>query len=182
LLCLLGDLMEKQFEIPNDVQVEINNFKVKVTGPKGFLERDFYSPLFRKDIAIKRIDNKISISTESKNKKVKAMIGAIRAHVLNMFSGVKEGFEMKLKIVYMHFPFTVKVTGNEISVTNFLGEKTPRKTRVVGNCKVEIKGDEIIVAGINKEEVGETALNLERVTRIKSRDRRVFQDGIFMLK
>lgn len=174
--------MEKQFEIPNDVQVEINNFKIKVTGPKGSLERDFYSPLFRKDIIIKRIDNKISISTESKNRKIKAMIGAIRAHVLNMFSGVKEGFEIKLKIVYMHFPFTIKVTGNEISVTNFLGEKNPRKTRVAGNCKVEIKGDEVVVTGINKEDVGETASNLEKVTRIKSRDRRVFQDGIFMLK
>jgi large subunit ribosomal protein L6 len=109
-------------------------------------------------------------------------MGAIRAHVLNMISGVREGFEIKLKIVYMHFPFTVKVTGNEISVSNFLGEKTPRKTRLIGNCKVEIKGDEIIVTGIDKENVGETASNLEKVTRIKSRDRRVFQDGIFMLK
>lgn len=174
--------MEKQIEIPSDLQVEINNFKIKVTGPKGSLERDFYSPLFRRDITIKRIDNKILISTESKKKKIKAMIGSIRAHVLNMFSGVKEGFEMKLKIVYMHFPFTVKITGDEISVTNFLGEKTPRKTRIVGNCKVEIKGDEIAVTGISKEAVGETSSNLEKVTRIKARDRRVFQDGIFMLK
>jgi len=173
--------MEKIIEIPNSIEVEINNFKVKIKGPKGSLERDFYSPLFKKDISIKKNDNKIFISTESKRKKVKAMLGTIESHLNNMFKGVTETFTVKLKIVYMHFPFTVKVSGKEISVNNFLGEKLPRKTKIVGDCKVEIKGDEITVVGINKENVGQTAANLERATWIKARDRRVFQDGIFRL-
>jgi large subunit ribosomal protein L6 len=174
--------MERTIEIPNEIQLEVNNFKVKITGPKGSLERDFYNPLFKKDISIKKNDNKISISTESKNRKIKAMIGTIEAHVLNMFTGVKEGYEARLKMVYMHFPFTVKVSGNEILINNFLGEKTPRKTKIIGDCKIEVQGDEIIVTGINKEEVGATAANLERATWIKQRDRRVFQDGCFITK
>ena len=173
--------MEKIVEIPNSIEVEINNFKVKIKGPNGLLEKDFYSPLFKKDISIKKNDNKISISTESKRKKVKAMLGTIEAHIKNMFEGVTEGFTIKLKIVYMHFPFTVKVSGKEVSVNNFLGEKLPRKTKIIGDCKIEIKGDEITVTGINKEDVGQTAANLERATWIKARDRRVFQDGIFRL-
>lgn len=172
--------MEMAIEIPDGINVEVEKFKVKVSGPKGTLEKDFYSPMFAKEIAIKKIDNKIMISSESKRKKVKAMVGTIKSHILNMAKGVKEGFTAKLKIVYMHFPFTVKITGKEILVNNFLGEKTPRKTTIVGDCKVEIKGDEIIVTGINKEDVGATFSNLEHVTWIKARDRRVFQDGIFV--
>jgi len=173
--------METTIEIPDGISIDVEKFKVKVAGPKGNLEKDFYSPLFAKEISIKKTDNKIVISSESKRKKVKAMVGTIKSHVLNMAEGVKQGFSVKLKIVYMHFPFTVKITGKEILVNNFLGEKTPRKTTIVGDCKVEINGDEITVTGINKEDVGQTAANLERSTWIKARDRRVFQDGIFRL-
>ncbi len=174
--------MERIVEIPNGIQIELENFKVKVTGPKGNLERDFYSPLFKKDITIKKENNKILISSESERKKVKAMLGTIESHILNMIKGVTEGFEAKLKIVYMHFPFTVKISGKEVSINNFLGEKKSRKAKVIGDCKVEVKGDEITVTGINKEDVGQTAANLERATWIRARDRRVFQDGIFRLK
>ena len=173
--------METTIEIPDGISIDVEKFKVKVAGPKGNLEKDFYSPLFAKEISIKKTDNKIVISSESKRKKVKAMVGTIKSHVLNMAEGVKQGFSVKLKIVYMHFPFTVKITGREILVNNFLGEKTPRKTTIVGDCKVEINGDEITVTGINKEDVGQTSANLERSTWIKARDRRVFQDGIFRL-
>jgi large subunit ribosomal protein L6 len=171
--------MEKTIEIPKGIEVEIEGFKAKIKGPKGSLERDFYSPLFRKDITVKMDNGRISIATESKRKKVKAMMGTIEAHIRNMFKGVEEGYTAKLKIVYMHFPFTIKITGSEVSVNNFLGEKLARKTSIVGECKVDVKGDEITVTGINKENVGQTAANLERVTWIRSRDRRVFQDGIF---
>ncbi len=109
------------------------------------------------------------------------MLGTIEAHVNNMIKGVTEGYTVKLKIVYMHFPFTLKTSGKEISINNFLGEKTPRKTKIVGDCKVEVKGDEITITGINKDDVGQTAANLERATWVRARDRRVFQDGIFRL-
>jgi large subunit ribosomal protein L6 len=171
--------MEKTIEIPEGIEADVDKFKINVKGSKGSLERDFYSPLFRKEIAIAKENNSITLKTESKRKKVKAMMGTIEAHTKNMFKGVSEGFTAKLKIVYMHFPFTIKINGKEILVDNFLGEKLPRKTKIVGDCKIEVKGDEITVTGIDKDDVGQTAANLERVTWIKSRDRRVFQDGIF---
>jgi large subunit ribosomal protein L6 len=174
--------MERTIEIPNDIQVEVNKFDFKVKGPKGNLEKDFDSPLFNKDIIIKKEGSKITISSESKKKKVKAMIGTIEAIVTNMMLGVKEAYVAKLKIVYMHFPFTVKISGKEILVSNFLGEKSARKARIVGDCKVDIQGDEVTVTGISKEDVGETSAQLERVTHIKKRDRRVFQDGMFITK
>jgi large subunit ribosomal protein L6 len=174
--------MERIIEIPSDVQVEVQNFKFNVKGPKGTLEKDFYSTLFNKDIVVKKDGSKITIKTDSKKKKVKAMVGTIDAIVCNMMAGVKEDYIAKLKIVYMHFPFTVKISGKEILVNNFLGAKAPRKGRIIGNCKVDIQGDEVTVTGIDKEDVGQTAAQLERATLIRHRDRRVFQDGIFITK
>jgi large subunit ribosomal protein L6 len=174
--------MEKVIEIPNNVEVEVNSFKVKIKGSKGVLERDFSSPLFNKRITMKKENNKIFVSTESDKRKIKAMIGTIESHLYNMLLGVQEGYSAKLKIVYMHFPFTVKISGKEVLISNFLGEKTPRKAKVIGDCKVEVQNDEIVVTGISKEDVGQTASKLERATRIKQRDRRVFQDGIFITK
>lgn len=174
--------MERTIEIPSDVQIEVNNFKVSVKGPKGSLEKDFYSTLFAKDIVLQKKDNKIMISAESKKRKVKAMIGTMESIISNMMLGVKEAYSAKLKIIYMHFPFTVKISGKEILVSNFLGEKTPRKARIIGDCKVEIQGDEIMVTGISKEDVGLTVGQLEHATWIKKRDRRVFQDGCFVIK
>jgi len=174
--------MEKMIEIPNDVQVEVENFKVVVKGPKGNLEKDFYSPLFKKDILFQKNENKIMISTKSKKRKVKAMIGTMESVIKNMIAGVKEAYSAKLKIVYMHFPFTAKVSGKEVIISNFLGAKSPRKARIIGECKVEIQGDEVTVTGISKEDVGQTAAQLERATWIKKRDRRVFQDGLFVTK
>ena len=175
-------LMERNIEIPNDVQVEVEKFKFKVVGPKGTLEKDFYSSLFAKDLVVKKDGSKIVLSTASKRKKMKAMVGTIESIVSNMIDGVKEGYNAKLKIVYMHFPFTVKVSGKEILVNNFLGAKSPRKARIIGDCKVEVQGEEVIVTGISKEDVGQTAAQLERATWIKKRDRRVFQDGLFVTK
>jgi len=178
----ISDFMEKVIEIPNNVEVEVNSFKVKIKGSKGVLERDFSSPLFNKRITMKKENNKIFVSTESDKRKIKAMIGTIESHLYNMLLGVQEGYSAKLKIVYMHFPFTVKISGKEVLISNFLGEKTPRKAKVIGDCKVEVQNDEIVVTGISKEDVGQTASKLERATRIKQRDRRVFQDGIFITK
>lgn len=178
----ISDFMNKIIDIPNGIEVEIDNFKVKIKGSKGILQKDFTSPLFRKDIIIKKENNKIFLSTESKRRKVKAMMGTIESHIHNMLLGVQEGYSTKLKVVFMHFPFTVKVTGKEVLINNFLGEKTPRKAKVIGDCKVEIQGDEIVVSGISKDDVGQTASQLERATWIKQRDRRVFQDGLFIIK
>jgi len=174
--------MEKIIEIPNNIEVDIDGFKIRVKGPKGILEKNFLSPIFKNEIVIKKENNKILLSTGSDKRKIKAMMGTIEAHLKNMFTGVTDGFKAKLKIVYAHFPFTVKISGKEILINNFLGEKVPRKTKIVNDCKVEVQGDEIIVTGIDKESVGQTCGNLERATWIKARDRRVFVDGIFVVE
>ena len=171
--------MENVLQIPNNVNLEINKFKVSVSGEKGKLEKDFYSPIFKNLLKIEKNDNSVKVSINSDKRKMKSEVGTVISHIKNMIEGVTKGYKYKLKIVYMHFPMTVKVSGKEIAISNFLGEEVPRKAKVVGDCKVEIQGEEIIVTGINKEEVGQTVANIERATWIKARDRRVFMDGIY---
>ena len=61
-------------------------------------------------------------------------------------------------------------------------EKIPRKSKILEGVKVEIDKDTILLSGYDKEAVGQTAANLEKATKIKKRDRRRFQDGIFIIE
>lgn len=166
----------REILIPEGVDVEIEGARIHVKGPKGELERNLSHP----KILIEKKDNKIEIKCELPRKKEKALVGTFAAHIQNMIKGVKEGFVYKMKILYSHFPIKVSVKGNEIIIENFLGEKHPRKAKIFGNVKATVKGDEIILEGINREEVGQTAANIEHATRVKKRDIRVFQDGIYI--
>lgn len=67
-----------------------------------------------------------------------------------------------MKIVFAHFPMTVKVNKDKVDIDNFLGERHPRFAKIVGSAKVSVKGDEADnITGINKEDVGQTMANLE---------------------
>ncbi len=167
--------MEKEIIIPENVTVEVQGKTVKIKGEKGELEKTFK---YFFDIKIEKKDNKILISSTSERRKVKAMLGTIIAHIKNMINGATKGYEYKLAIVYSHFPMNVKVEGNKILITNFLGEKKPRSAKIVGDTKIEIKGQEIIVSGVNKEDTGQTAANMETACKVTKYDRRIFQDSI----
>lgn len=170
--------MQKECLIPENVSVEVDGKKVKVSGEKGSLEREFS---FLWDIRIQKDGNKIIVSADSDKRKVKAMIGTIIGHIKNMIKGVTKGYRYRMKIVYSHYPMTVKVEGNKFSITNFLGEKTPRVTYIKGNTKVEVVGQDIIISGQNKEDVGQTMGNIEQLCRVTKFDRRIFQDGIYFV-
>ncbi|MBU5557826.1 MAG: 50S ribosomal protein L6 [Candidatus Aenigmatarchaeota archaeon] len=174
--------MEKIIPIKEGVSVEVTGSKVVVSGPKGKLERDFSSPLFVGKIRIEKTDNAVKVSTNSYRRHVKAEVGCIASHIRNMIVGVTDGYKYTLQAVYMHFPFTVKVVGNEVVISNFLGERALRKAKIIGDTKVDVHGEQITVSGNDVEAVGQTAANIERATAIPARDRRVFQDGIFLIK
>jgi large subunit ribosomal protein L6 len=168
--------MEKELTIPENVKIEIQNKHVKVSGPKGELKREFK---YFFDVKIEKKDNKIVVTSSSEIKKVRAIVGTIIAHIDNMIKGVKEGYTYKLKVIYSHFPVTVKVEGSDVQIHNFLGEKVPRIAKILGNTKVEVKGQDIILTGPDKEDVGQTCANIEQACRITKYDRRIFQDGIY---
>jgi len=169
--------IEEEIEIPADVEASLDSF-LQIKGPKGELHRAF-SPIVKIEIK----DKKIIISTQKARKKEKKILNTTKGHIKNMIIGVKEGFVYKLQICSVHFPIAVGVDKerNLLIIKNFLGETKERTAEIIRGVDVKVEKDIIIVESIDKEKAGQTAANIEAATRIKAKDRRVYQDGIFII-
>jgi large subunit ribosomal protein L6 len=168
--------LAEEIEIPAGVTAEVSGAKVSVSGSKGKVERAFKLGRVR----LEKAGNKVIVSIDAPRRKEKALYGSISGHVRNMLDGAAKGYEYKLVTFYSHFPISVAVDKGKVMIKNFLGEKAPRYADIVGDTKVEVKGQEIFVRGANVEAVGQTAANMVIATRVKRRDPRVFADGIFI--
>ncbi|MBU4076129.1 MAG: 50S ribosomal protein L6 [Euryarchaeota archaeon] len=165
-------------EIPEGVNITIDKIKVMISGPLGQIQRDLWYP----GVTIMKEDSKLVIGTGKPRREQLAMLGTFESHLKNMIAGVTNGYESTMKVVYSHFPIQLKTEGNKVVINNFLGEKRSRKANIRGNSKVMIKGDQVIITGINKEDVGQTAANIRMATKIKRFDPRVFQDGVYLVE
>ncbi len=170
-------MTEYEVEIQEGVEVSIQGASFTFKGPKGELSRQFKHP----KIKLQKKDGKIVISSEEDRKKVKAMMGTWRAHMRNMMTGVTKGWQTSLKLVYAHFPVKLEQKNDKLVIKNFLGAKSERRADIADGVEVKIEGDTVRLSGSDKEKVGQTAANIERATRVKDYDRRVFQDGIWRL-
>jgi len=168
----------QEIEIPEGIEVELQGSTLRVKGPEGEITRSF--KLGKLDF--KKEGNKIIVGNEKSTKNEKKMTNTIAAHIRNMLKGVREKFEYELKICFSHFPITVEVKGHDVLIKNFLGEKIPRKTTVPEGAEVEVGKEIITIKSVDKELAGRAAANFEAATKIRNRDRRIFQDGIFMIK
>tara|TARA_Y100000310_G_scaffold338816_1_gene429564 strand:+ start:109 stop:660 length:552 start_codon:yes stop_codon:yes gene_type:complete len=167
----------KEIEIPDGIEVSLECDVLTVKNKEKENKRRFFYPT----IAIEIKDRKIIIEPKKFSKREKKIINTYQSHINNMILGVKEGFEYKVEICASHFPMSVNVEGNEIVAKNFLGEKVPRRAKIREGVDVKIEGNIIIITGNDKEHVGQTAANCERSTRITNRDRRRFQDGLWII-
>ena len=165
-------------QVPGDVQLTIEGRRVTVKGAKGMLMRDFSHEPVQLEIEGKTV--KIWVAWP--RKKESALVGTIRSHIQNMITGVTKGFTYKLKIVFSHFPISTKVKEKTFLIENFTGERCPRKAKIIGNVQVKIEGEDIIVQGINLEEVSQTAANIEQSTKVKKKDPRIFLDGLYVFE
>ncbi len=172
---MLPDIIQK-VGIPEGVKVEIVNGTVKVKGPKGENERTFTY----KNVKIQVDNGNVVISAKKPTKREKTMIGTFKAHIKNLIKGVAEGYTYKLKICSTHFPITVNVEGREVVIKNFLGEKIPRRCKIPEDVAVKVEGSTITIESVDIEKAGKAASIIEQTTRITNRDRRVFQDGIYI--
>ena len=166
----------QEIEIPEKVEVKQEGNLLKVKGPEGENVRKFN---FR-DLEFSIIGKKIKIGTKKATKKEKKRINSTKAHITNMIQGAEKKYEYKLKLCFVHFPSTVEVKGTEVVIKNFLGEKVSRKAKIPEGAEIKIEKDIITVRSSDKEIAGQAAANLEIATKIRKRDRRVFQDGIFI--
>jgi len=172
------NFITESIEIPKDVQLSIENKIVAIVGPKGEIKRDFSHA---RPVKFNKEDNKLTLNIKNPNKKNRALIYTLKSHIMNIIDGVTKGpYVIKMKIVYAHFPITVNVKDRKVFIENFLGERSPRTAEIFGEkTEVTVEGDDVLVKNINIEEAGQTAANIQKATKIKKKDPRTFQDGIF---
>ncbi len=169
--------IKEKVTIPDNLQFTLENNVLMLKGEKGQLSKNFTYP----NVTLKVNDKVIEITSKSVRKREKALVGTMAAHMKNMIQGTSEGFEYKMKTVFSHFPIKTSVDGNDFVIQNFLGERSARRAKILEGVNVEIKAEEVIVRGVDKDKVGQTVANIERATKVKNRDIRIFQDGIYKI-
>lgn len=174
----IKEKLEELIEIPSGVNASLNS-GLTVSGQKGTVKRSFKMH----NIKITIDGNKIKLSAEKSSKNEKKILYALLGHIKNMIKGVQEGYVYKLQVCSVHFPITVAIdkASNTLVIKNFIGEAQPRKAKLLPNTDVKVEEDIITVESPDIEAAGQTAANIEMATRVKNKDRRVFQDGIWII-
>jgi len=167
--------IKEEIHIPEQVDAQLAGQQLTIKSEKGELTRVFANPT----VSMTLKDKVLVIQCKQHRRKQKALVGTFAAHINNMIRGVTIGFEYHMKTVFSHFPIKLSVEGDTFVIQNFLGERAPRHACILSDVNVKIDGDEVIVTGIDKEKVGQTVANIERATKVKRRDIRVFQDGVY---
>jgi len=171
--------LKEEIEIPEGINANIKDSIIIMKKNNDELQTKL-------DGKIKTIieGNKIILESKKPNKKNKKMFGTIKAHIRNMIRGLTKKFKYKLQISNVHFPMTAVFdkNKNEFVVKNFLGEKKERRIKIAEGVDVKINKEEIELESIDIGKAGQCAADIEKGTKVRKKDRRIFQDGIFIVE
>ena len=170
--------LNEQVEMPEGVSAAVAEGIVTVKGPQGEVKKTMNHPR----ITITVEGNVVKIDSPQSSKREKKQVFTYRAHLRNMVKGVQDPYVYKVKICSGHFPMNVSHSGKEFSVKNFLGEKVPRTITIMDGADVKVEGDMITITSCDKEIAGQVAADMEQLTRVTNRDRRIFQDGLYIVE
>lgn len=169
------EIFEATYEIPDKVKISLDKYMLHVEGPLGKTHKNFKKiPI---DIQIN--GNKVTVRALNQRKKYYAIAKTALSIIKNLCEGVINGYTVKMKVVYAHFPISVKTKDNLVLIENFQGERAPRTAKIHGSTKVVAKGDEITITGPVLNDVTQTAAEIQLATKVKNKDHRVFLDGIY---
>ncbi|QZP37469.1 50S ribosomal protein L6 [Halobaculum magnesiiphilum] len=172
-------MAERTIELPEDVSADLDHLDLTIEGPNGSVTRRLWYP----DVSVSAEDDAVVIAyPDDADRQTNATVGTFASHVDNMIHGVTEGWEYEMEVFYAHFPMDVDVEGDEVVITNFLGETAPRRASIRGDTDVQIDGEELVLTGPSKEDVGQTAASIEQLTRVTDKDTRIFQDGVYITR
>jgi len=174
-------LFKEELEIPKGVKITVSeDHHITVKGPEGEVIKDFSHI---RGIKINIEGNKIIFSAHFPSNKTLALANTIINIINNLIDGVQKNYKYCLMVCYSHFPCNVEIKNDEINVVNFLGERAPRKAKFdKKSINIEVNGDEVILKGPDKEILGQVASNIKKACRIRKKDPRVFQDGVYLYK
>jgi large subunit ribosomal protein L6 len=170
---------EIRVELPTGVTARLERDTLVVKGPRGEVRRSL--PLGALSVTTEASVVTLRLRLVTERKKSRALLNTWERHVTNMIQGVSHGFEARMKVVAAHFPMKVAVKDHSVVIENFLGEKYPRTARILTGVEAKVDGEFVVLSGPDIELVGQSAANIERTTKIRDYDPRVFQDGIYIV-
>ena len=138
--------------VPENVEVKIEGQKITVKGPKGTLEREFH-----KNMTVAMEDNVIKITRLDDEPYNRSLHGLTRTLIKNMIEGVTNEFARELQINGVGY--RVQKQGNDLNLV--LGYSHPIIFKAPEGITFDVPNpNTIIVKGIDKELVGQTAANI----------------------
>jgi large subunit ribosomal protein L6 len=143
-------------QIPSGVTITVDSGTVKVQGPKGNLEQ-FITP----NVTIDVKDNELTVTRKDDSKPAKSEHGLMRALINNMVVGVTKGFEKKLEVNGVGF----RVAGGGQNLEMSLGFSHPVKYTAPEGVNITVEKMNIIVSGISKQQVGQTAAEIRSLKK-----------------
>lgn len=145
----------KPIQVPNGVNVNLDNNVITVKGPKGTLSRELH-----KDMKVVYADNIINVERPSDNKLHRSLHGTTRSVVANMVNGVTEGYAKNLELVGVGY--RANKTGDKLVLS--VGYSHPVEFVPENGIEFEVPAqNKIIVKGIDKELVGAIAAKIRAV-------------------
>jgi len=145
----------RPIELPEGVEVKVEGSNVKVKGPKGELNQTISSSM-----EIKIEDNEIVVERQSEDKVTRSLHGTTRSLIANMVEGVTKGFQKELEIIGVGY--RAQLQGKKLVVG--AGYSHPVEIEQEENIEFEVpQNTQIIVKGIDKEQVGRIAANIRAI-------------------
>ncbi|MGE5272682.1 MAG: 50S ribosomal protein L6 [Verrucomicrobiota bacterium] len=142
-------------ELPAGVSVSISPGRVMVNGPLGELAQDVPQRM-----KIEQTDGSITVTRPTDRGEDRALHGLTRTLVANMVEGVTKGFEKRLEIQGVGYRASLRGTALELNV----GFSHPVVKEAPAGITYELPTQtEIVVKGIDKQQVGQIAAEIRKV-------------------
>jgi len=150
----MSKIGKQPIELPKGVSLEILGQTIKISGPKGTLERELAHGL-----EVKVDKNLVMVSVRKSDKKHRALHGTFRALIANMVKGVSEGWSKELELVGTGY--RAEASGKDLVLS--VGYSHPVKIEAPEGINFEVEKTQITVKGIDKELVGKVAAEIRQV-------------------
>ena len=142
----------KPITVPDGVEVKLDGQKLTVKGPKGTLEREIH-----KNISVSIENNTIIVTRPNDETLNRSLHGLTRTLINNMINGVEKEYTRELQINGVGY--RVAKQGNNLNLT--LGYSHPVIFEAPAGISFDVpNANTIIVRGVDKELVGQTAANI----------------------
>lgn len=171
-------MLMQEIRLPDGIKVEVKGDVAMVSGKLGTNTRRFNDAL----LSVRAEQGRLVVdhTTDKTLERVAANAEkAFAKELSNDVAGVSAYYELNMKQVHAHFPITVEVKGSTININNIIGERVPRTAKIAGSTKVEVKGQSVRIYGTSKDDVSQTAANVRLACKMRNKDTRVFQDGLY---